>query len=137
MKLNLICIVMAVLLVLIMFSCKNKKEKTPEVKTDNSEMADMSGNPNEPGKRLIIEEFNEIWYSVHGHKDTGKNWMLINAEVGSIRAEKDAKTATVNIKFTYTPGSKPQRTKSADFMFQKIEGLWEIDKTTAKFPITP
>ncbi len=120
--------------------CKSKAEQTSKSKAtvDNQAESDDQAEGYQPTKRRIISEFQQVWNEVHGANVNNSNyWRLVGTEVGSIRADEKAKSATVNIKFTYKPGSKQERTKSADFLFHEIAGSWTIDHDTAKYPITP
>jgi hypothetical protein len=137
MKVQIVCLVAILLIVIMIAGCKAKSEKSPNVKTEAIDTEDINSNGYGPSKKLIKEEFQQLWTQIHGNKDTGSNWVLIDTEVGAIRADEKSKSAIVNIRFTYSPSSKPQRTKAADFSFLQKDGFWEIDKATAKYPITP
>lgn len=137
MKLKVMFYIAFVIIMLMAFGCKGKAKQTADKQMSATELEESVSSGYGPSKKVVKEEFMKLWVQIHGVKDTGTNWKLINTEVGAIRADQKTKTAIVNIKFSYEPGPKPQRTKAADFSFREKDSFWEIDKETAKYPITP
>jgi len=138
MKPIVIMIVAVLVLSLAVYGCKGKTDQASSTKVEAAgEATGESVSGYQPAKQLIIDEFQQVWFGIHGAKgEKGNNWLLVKSEVGAIRADEAAKTATVSIKFTYKPGTKAQRTKTADFLFHELGGSWTIDKDTAKYPIS-
>jgi type II secretory pathway pseudopilin PulG len=140
MKAIIIMSIAVILLSLTAYGCKGKAKQIPNAnQATQSQSAEQSeANGYQPSKQVIVEEFQKVWFDTYGTKaEKGNRWRLDNTEVGAIRVDEKAKTATVSIKFIYTPGKKAQRTKTADFLFHEIGGSWTIDKETAKYPINP
>lgn len=118
--------------------CKGKTGQTSKTGTtaDSEAALDDQAEGYQPSQRRVLSEFQSVWNEAHGDKaDIENQWRLVGTEVGSIRPDKKAKTATVNIRFTYVRGNKAQKTKSADFLFHEVAGSWTIDSETAQYPI--